>query len=58
MYRFIEFLKCHRKVSKHTNPLQVDNLITNKFVVILEAFRRILTTDQVKISVLPNVKIF
>jgi hypothetical protein len=36
--RFIELLKYHREVSKHTNPLQVDNLITKKIVAILEEF--------------------
>jgi hypothetical protein len=46
-----QFLKCHRVVTKQTNPLQVDNLITNKFVSILEASRRILNTQCVDISV-------
>jgi len=27
-----QFLKCHRNATKQTNPLQVDNLITNKSV--------------------------
>jgi hypothetical protein len=34
-------LKSHR-VTKQTNPWQVDNLITNKSVVVYEASRRIL----------------
>jgi hypothetical protein len=28
--RVHDSLKCYRKVNKQTNPLQVDNLITNK----------------------------
>jgi hypothetical protein len=35
-------LKCHRNVTKQTNPLQVDNLIIDKSVATLEASRRIL----------------
>jgi hypothetical protein len=53
-----ESLKCNRNVCKQTNPLQVDNLITNKSVAISEASRRILNTKCVKISVLANVKNF
>jgi hypothetical protein len=49
-------LKCHRNVTKQTNPLQVDNLITNKSVAILEASRRILNTQCVNVYVLANVK--
>jgi len=49
---------CHRYVTKHTNPLQVDNLITNKSVAILEDSTRILNKQCVGISVLANVKIF
>jgi len=37
---------------------KVDNLITNKSVTILEASRRIVNTQCVKISLLPNVKNF
>jgi len=37
-----QFLKYHRSVTKQTNPLKVDNLITNKSVTIVEAPRRIL----------------
>jgi len=48
-------LKCHRNVTKQTNSLHVDNLITNKPVAILEASRRILNA-YFKISVLANVK--
>jgi len=32
-------VKCHRNVIKETNPLQVDDLITNKSVAMLEASR-------------------
>jgi hypothetical protein len=42
-------------VANKTTPLQVDNLITNKSKAILEA-SRILNTQCVKISLLPNVK--
>jgi len=51
------FLKCHKNVTKHTNPLEVDILIINKFVAILEASGRILTIECEKISFL-QVKIF
>jgi hypothetical protein len=47
---------CHRNVNNQTNPLQVDNLITNMSVVILEASRIILIVHYVKISVLANMK--
>jgi hypothetical protein len=56
--RVHDFLKCHRKVMKQTNPLQVDNLITNKYVAILEAFRRILNIECVEIFVCVNVNNF
>jgi len=49
------FLICHRNVTKHTNPLQVHNLITNKSVAILEASTWILIIHRVKISVLAKV---
>jgi hypothetical protein len=49
-------LKCHRNVTKQTNLLQVDNLITNKSVSNLKASRRILYTQCVKTYVLANVK--
>jgi hypothetical protein len=51
-------LKCHRNVTKQINPLQVHNLVANKSVAILEASRRILNIQYVKISVLTNVKNF
>jgi hypothetical protein len=38
--RVNEFLKCHRNVTNQTNPLQADNLYTNKSVVILEASKK------------------
>jgi hypothetical protein len=57
MYQKLSFLKCLRNVTKRTKPLQVDNLITYKFVAILQASRRVLITECVKISVLPNVKL-
>jgi len=37
-------LKCHRNVSKQTNPLQVDDLVTDKSLAVLDASRRILNT--------------
>jgi len=43
---------------KQTNPLQVDNLITNKYVAILEASRRILNIECVEIFVCVNVNNF
>jgi len=43
--RVHDSLKCPRNATKQTNPLQVDNLIKNKSVAILEASRRILTTE-------------
>jgi len=52
-----DFLKCHRNVTKQTNPLHVDNLIMNKFVAFLEA-TRILNTHCVKTYVLANVNFF
>jgi len=48
--KFMIFFKCHRNLSKQTNPFKVDDLVTNKSVEILEACRRI--------SVLANVKNF
>jgi hypothetical protein len=42
----------------YTNPLEVDILIRNKFMAILEASGRILTTECEKISFLHNVKNF
>jgi hypothetical protein len=45
-------VKCHRNVIKETNPLQVDDLITNKSVAMLEASRRILKMQYIKINVL------
>jgi len=54
--RVHDTLKCHRNVTKQINPLQVDNLITNKVVAILEASRRTMNTQCTKISVLANVK--
>jgi hypothetical protein len=54
--RVHDFSKCCRSVSKQINPLQVDNLITNKSPTILEASRKILHTRFVKISVLAIVK--
>jgi len=56
MSRVHNYLKCHRNVSKQANPLQVDNLITNKYVGILEASKRTLSTQCVNISVLAHVK--
>jgi hypothetical protein len=58
MSRIHDSLKRHRNVSKQTNPLQMDNLITNKPVAISEASRRIMNTQCVKIPVLANLKIF
>jgi len=51
--RVHDSLKCHRNI---TNPLQEDNLITNKSVAILEDSRIILNTQCVRVSVLANVK--
>jgi len=52
------YLKWHRNINKETNPLQVDNLITDKCALLYEASRRILNTHCLKISVLANVKHF
>jgi hypothetical protein len=41
-------LKCYKKVTKQTNSLQMENLITNRSVSMLEACRRILNTQCVK----------
>jgi hypothetical protein len=49
------FLNCHRNVTKHINRLQVDNLITNKFVANLDAPRRNMNT-RVKILLLNEKK--
>jgi len=45
-------------ISKQTSLLQVDNLIMNKSVAFLEASRRILNMQCLKISFLENVKNF
>jgi len=39
------FFSSHGNVNKQTNPLQVDDLITNKSLAIFEALRRILDTQ-------------
>jgi hypothetical protein len=51
-------LKCHRIVTKQTNPLQVDNLITNKSYALCKASKRIVKTQYVKTYALANVKNF
>jgi len=38
-------LKCHKNVTKHTNHLEVDILMTSKFVAVLGACKKSLTTD-------------
>jgi len=43
--RFIEFLKYHREVTKHMNPIHIEYLITKDIVANLEASRRILITE-------------
>jgi len=43
-FKSSQFSQCHKNVTKQTNPLVVHNLITNKYVAILEASRRILNT--------------
>jgi hypothetical protein len=45
-------------VTKQTNILQVVNVIKNKSMAILEACRRIINIQPVRISVLLNVKTF
>jgi hypothetical protein len=45
----VNFSKHHKNVTKHTNPLEVDILIRNKFMAILEATGRILTIEYEKI---------
>jgi hypothetical protein len=42
--RVDDSLKCHRNVSKQTNPLQLGNLITSTAVTVLRASRRIVNT--------------
>jgi len=54
--RVHDSLKCHRNVTKQTNPLQLDDLVTNKSAGILEASRRILNTQCVEPAVHANVK--
>jgi hypothetical protein len=56
--RVHNFLKCHRNVGNQTDPLQDNDLITNKSVAILEASTRIINIHCDKISVLANVQIF
>jgi len=56
--RVLDFLKCHMNINKQTNLLQVDDLITNKSMVILGASRWILNIQYVKLSVLANMKHF
>jgi len=58
VWRVHKSLKCHRNVTKQTNPLQVDTIITNNCVEILEASRRILNTQCAKIYVPANVENF
>jgi len=56
--RVNDYFKCHRNITMQTYPLQMDNLITNRSVAIYKASKRILNTQCVKISLLPNVKNF
>jgi hypothetical protein len=51
-------LNYYRNIPEPTNLLQVDKLITNKFLTISEASRRILNTMRIKTYVLVNVKHF
>jgi hypothetical protein len=43
--RVNNLLKCPKNVTKHTNPLEVGVLMTSKFVAVLVACRKSLTTD-------------
>jgi len=46
----------HKNTNKHTNCLEVEILIRNRFMSILEASGTILTKECEKISFLQNVK--
>jgi hypothetical protein len=50
------FSEHHKNSTKHTNCLEIDILIRNKFIAILEASGRTLTKECEKISFLHNVK--
>jgi len=43
--RVNNFSECHKNINKHTNSLEVEILIRNKFMLILEASGTILTKD-------------
>jgi len=55
--RVHDSFKCHGNVTKQIKPLQVDYLITYKYMSILEGSGKILNT-RVKISVVAYVKNF
>jgi hypothetical protein len=54
--RVNNFSEHHNNINKHTNCLEVEILIRNKFMSILEASGRILTKECEKISFLHDVK--
>jgi hypothetical protein len=54
----IHVSRVHKNVTKQTNPLKGDNLITNKYVTSLEASRTTVNTQCFKISVLEKENIF
>jgi hypothetical protein len=56
--RVNSFSEHHKNINKHTNCLEAEILIINKFMSILEASGRILTKECEKISFLHNVKKF
>jgi hypothetical protein len=58
MWRVNNFSERHKNTNKHTNCLEVEILIRNKFMSISEASGKILTKDCEKISFLHNVKKF
>jgi hypothetical protein len=51
-----DFLKCLKNVIQHINHLQVDNLTINKFVIELEAPRRNVNTECVKIPLISSTE--
>jgi hypothetical protein len=56
MCRVNNFSDRHKNINKHTNRLEAEILIINKFMSVLEASGRILTKEYEKISFLHKVE--
>jgi len=57
-HNFTTSAACHRIVSKQTNPIAVNDLITEKFVAVLKSLRSGVDTQGDQSSVPVNVWLF